>query len=278
MKQRLLADLDARIARHASGDSSGVLDEQALALVAELTALGAPDAGSIMRVAALHLCRYRALPPEHGEVDLRLARALYTNLHTVDPRLVSPEVRDFLGLASPHDTGIELMREHERTGQLDHLERAISLFRQDTIEGQADRATGLHVLGMALFRRFELTGLPADLDEAIELDRAALAATARRDPRRAQFQSDLADGLLRRFDLTADLSDVDEAVAVRREIVAVTTEGQGHSSALFHLAAALSRRHERTGRPADLREAIELSHAVAESDALSSVDSAEPGL
>ena len=87
MKERLLADLDARIAAHANGDSSGVLDEHALAMVAELTGLGAPDAGSIMRVAALHLSRYQALPPEHGEVDLRLARSLYTNLHTVDPRI-----------------------------------------------------------------------------------------------------------------------------------------------------------------------------------------------
>src|SRR5690242_16046928 len=105
MKDRLLADLDARIARHAGGDSSGVLDEQALDVVTELAGSSAPDAGSLARVAALHLCRYQALPPEHREIDLRLARALYTNLHAVDPRLVPPDVRDFLGLASPHDTG-----------------------------------------------------------------------------------------------------------------------------------------------------------------------------
>jgi hypothetical protein len=276
MKERLLADLDARIARHADGDAAGVLEDQALDLVTELTALGAPDAGSIMRVAALHLCRYQALPPEHGEADLRLARALYTNLHAVDPRLVPPDVREFFELASPRDTGIELMDEYDRTGRLDQLDRAISLFRQDAVERPADRASGLHSLGRALLRRFELTGQPADLDETIELDRGALAASARRDPRRTQFQSNLADGLLRRFELTAELSDVDEAVAVRREILAATAAGRGHSSALLHLAAALSRRHELTGQSADVREAIELTRAVPESDAVSSVDWAEP--
>jgi hypothetical protein len=168
MKERLLAELDARIVRHADGDSSGVLDEQAFALVAELTALGEPDAGSLVRVAALHLCRYQALPPEHGEVDLGLARALYTKLHTVDPRLVPPRVRKFFGLASPQDRGSALMREYERTGRLDRLERAISLFRQEVLE-QPERANSRHSLGMALLRRYERTGQPADLAEARDL-------------------------------------------------------------------------------------------------------------
>jgi hypothetical protein len=170
MKERLLAELDARIARHADGDSSGVLDEQALALVSELTASGEPDAGSLVRVAALHLCRYQALPPEHGEVDLRLARVLYTKLHTVDPRLVSSRVRAFFGLASPHESGLALMREYERTGRLGPLERAISLFRQEVLE---DPAASGHDLATALRRRFERTGQQTDLDEATELSRAA---------------------------------------------------------------------------------------------------------
>lgn len=175
MKERLLAELDARIARHAGGDSSGVLDERALAMVTELAA-GQPDAGSIMRVAALHLCRYEALPPEHREADLRLARALYTKLHAVDPRLVPPRVRAFFGLASPADTGVARMREYERTGRLDHLERAISLFRQDVLERQGDRTDSLRALRTALLRRFERTGRRADLDEATELARTTSAA------------------------------------------------------------------------------------------------------
>lgn len=138
MKERLLAELDARIARHADGDSSGVLDDEALALVNELTATVSPDAGSLMRVAALHLCRYEALPREHSAVDLRLAQAVYTKLHTVDPRLVPPKVREFFGLASPHDRGVALMREYERTGRLDYRERAVSLFQQEALE-QTDR-------------------------------------------------------------------------------------------------------------------------------------------
>ncbi|MFL6125938.1 hypothetical protein [Actinophytocola sp.] len=198
MKERLLADLDDRIARHAGGDSTGVLDERALGLVSALARLGAPDAGSLVRVAALHLCRYQALPPEHGKIDLRMARILYTRLHAVDPRLVAPRVREFFGLPSPHASGVARMREYEQTGELDHLERAISLFRQEVFEPHGDRAGALHSLGTALFRRYERTKRPADLDEAIESGRGALAAAAPDDPRRGRFRSGLDEALSRR--------------------------------------------------------------------------------
>jgi hypothetical protein len=165
MKERLLAELDARIARHAAGDSSGVVGDQVLDLVTELTALGEPDAGSLVRVAALHLCRYAALPPEDREVDLRLARALYIRLHQVDPRLVAPEIREFFGLESPRDGAAAHIRAYERTGLLDHLDRAISLFRQEMLEQRADG----RLLAAALRLRHERTGRQADLDEAIEL-------------------------------------------------------------------------------------------------------------
>jgi hypothetical protein len=172
VKERLLADLDTRIARHADGDSSGVLDARALELVTELTALGEPDAGSLVRVAALHLCRFQALPLGFGHADLRMAQALYTKLHTVDPRLAPPRVRTLFGLASPAEGGLARLREYERTGLPHHLERAISLFRQQVFEEGTDRAVALHSLGTALLRRFERTGQPADLDEAIEVSRA----------------------------------------------------------------------------------------------------------
>lgn len=175
MRERLLADLDARIARHADGDSSGVLDDDALAVVRELTA-EAPDAGSLSRVAALHLCRFEALPPELGAVDLRLAQSIYTNLHTVDPRLVPQDVREFFGLTSPRETGVARLRQYERTGELDHLERAISLFRQEVLE-HGDNAEALSHLATALRRRFKRTGNRADFDEAVELTRAAARVT-----------------------------------------------------------------------------------------------------
>jgi hypothetical protein len=172
MKERLLAELDARIARHAGGDSAGVLDEQALDLVTALARWGAPDAGSLARVAALHLCRYQALPREHAEPDLRMARTLYTNLHTVDPRLVPPPVREFFRLASPHDSAVALVREYEQTGRLDHLDRAISLFRQEVLEQETAPAGSVRGLTTALRLRFARTGQRRDLDEAAELDRS----------------------------------------------------------------------------------------------------------
>jgi hypothetical protein len=192
MKEWILADLDARIARHADGDSTGVLEERALALVAELTTLGEPDAGSLGRVAALHMCRYQALPAEEGEIDRRMAQALYTNLHTVDPRLVPPEVRQTFGLTSPRDTGLALLAEHERTGRLEPLDRAISLFRQQTLEHRTD---GLHLLGLALLHRFERTAELSDVDEAVAALREAAAAAG---PAQADAKRDLATALSRR--------------------------------------------------------------------------------
>lgn len=183
MKERLLAELDARIARHVQGDSSGVLDANALGIVKELTELGEPDAGSLTRVAALHLCRYEALPREHADTDLRMAHTIYTTLHRVDPRLVPPGVREFFGLSAPSERGVALLREYERTGNLDHLERAISLFRQDVLEQRADSA--FH-LATALLHRFERGGKPADRTEAVALCRAVLAATREDDPRLAE--------------------------------------------------------------------------------------------
>jgi hypothetical protein len=167
MKERLLADLDDRIARHVGGDSAGVLDPAALGLVTELTAHGEPDAGSLTRVAALHLCRYEALRPD-GDTDLRVAKVLYTRLHEVDPRLVPPDVRAFFGFTAPHEQGAALLREYERTRRPGLLERAISLLRQAVLEGRTDSAPDL---ATALLHRFDLTGQQPDREEAIRLGR-----------------------------------------------------------------------------------------------------------
>jgi len=226
MKERLLAELDARLARHAGGDSSGVLDEHALALVTELATLGEPDAASLARVAALHLSRHQALPPEHGQVDRRLAQAIYTKLHTVDPRLVPPRVREYFGLTSPHDSGVARLREYELTGQPGYLERAISLFRHDMLEHQSDRATSLNSLGTALFRRFELTGQSADLDEAVELGRAALAATPAGHLLRAGRAAWVGAALRLRFERTGRQADLREATELSRE---ATEAGSGNA-------------------------------------------------
>jgi hypothetical protein len=214
VKVRLLADLEARIVRHTNGDSSGVLDEEVLVLVAELTKLGDPDAGSLARVAALHLCRYEALPPEHGAFDRRLALALYTKLHTVDPRLVPPKVRELLGLASPHEIGIALLREYERAGRPEYLERAISLFRQEVLD-QPDSVNGRYILAMALLRRFERFDIQSDVDESITLFREVIAVTATQ-PDYAPALTTLVVALRRRFEKTGHRSDLEEANQLSR--------------------------------------------------------------
>ena len=66
-------------------------------------------------------------------------------------------------------------------------------------------------LGATLQDRYERTGNKADLDEAIEIDRAALAATPADHPFRGRILSYLALALRLRYGFTGALADLDEA-------------------------------------------------------------------
>jgi hypothetical protein len=75
---------------------------------------------------------------------------------------------------------VDLFGDYQRTGRLDLLDVAIELFR-DTVAvtpaDHPDHPTCLSNLGGALRTRFERTGHPADLDEAITAGRNAVATT-----------------------------------------------------------------------------------------------------
>ncbi|KAG0701481.1 hypothetical protein DFH29DRAFT_1069644 [Suillus ampliporus] len=122
--------------------------------------------------------------------------------------------------------------------------------------------------------RFGQQGPLSDLDEAIELYRAALALRPPGHSDRSTCLDNLAISLRARFEQQGALSDLDEAIELHR--AALTPYPPGHSlrsSSLDNLAIALQVRFERQSVSSDLGEAFRLylqlsqvSHAVTRGD------------
>src|SRR5690348_10500791 len=97
----LLNAVQARVDRFAAGDSSEVLDPEAVHEVRRLLQEASSDeAGLPIRVvyisAMLHLCRYLAQPDREDEEDIGRALALFGMISTVAPELVPDAVRPLL--------------------------------------------------------------------------------------------------------------------------------------------------------------------------------------
>ncbi len=120
------------------------------------------------------------------------------------------------------------------------------------------RRAALSNLGMALQDRFERSGDPRDLDEAIETHREVLRAAPPSYPERARHLKVLATALVDRFKLNRTAADLDEAVS--RLETAVDATNRLHPELpgyLSSLGTALMDRHARLGRPEDVDAAAE---------------------
>jgi tetratricopeptide (TPR) repeat protein len=125
--------------------------------------------------------------------------------------------------------------------------------------GSRDEAAALDNHGRALYRRFQHSGSPADLDEAIELH--GQIAGRRRDavPGWTRVANDLAAELLDRYLLAGDAADLDRAIHV--DMAALEPAGSGtrpDADTLKRLGISLRTRHLRAGDPADLDAAIRI--------------------
>ncbi|WP_432956954.1 CHAT domain-containing protein [Micromonospora haikouensis] len=132
--------------------------------------------------------------------------------------------------------------------QISELDRMIETARTGSMEQLSD----------LLQTRFDHAGDRADLEEAIQVRRAALAWAAD-DAERADHQSRLADLLLSRFVHLGHGEDIEDAVAYGRAAVAATPAGAPElAGRQLHLANALNRRYRVTGRLDDIEEAAAL--------------------
>jgi rhamnogalacturonyl hydrolase YesR len=107
--------------------------------------------------------------------------------------------------------------------------------------------------------RYQQTGDVALLDQAIELEREALALRPSGHPRRSISCANLGVSLRERYDQTGEAALLDEAIELKREALALQhSDHPDRAWSCVSLGASLHARYEQTGNVALLDEAIEL--------------------
>ncbi|MFJ9848385.1 CHAT domain-containing protein [Streptomyces sp. NPDC101150] len=120
------------------------------------------------------------------------------------------------------------------------------------------RVRHLSQLALALRSRFRCTGTLADLDEALDALRAAVAGAAD-DPVRYGHLVDACTLLQARFTHSHDVADLDGAIAAGTEVVERAPAGFGQRPvAVSNVAGALRTRAQHTGSGDDVDRAIDL--------------------
>jgi CHAT domain-containing protein/tetratricopeptide (TPR) repeat protein len=126
--------------------------------------------------------------------------------------------------------------------------------------GRRWRAT---CLALRLVKRFQQTGAPADLDEAIEFQQAVVALCPRSHLLLPFFLDNLCISLQLRFQQRSVSSDLDGIVEPRRAILTLRHfDHSRRSASLRNLANSLMHRFRQNGVLSDLDEAIELHRAA----------------
>jgi len=147
---------------------------------------------------------------------------------------------------------LDRVRQAIADGQVSSADAAIDLLRS---AGEASD------LGAVLLSRFDLTGDPDSLREAV----VALHAAVRHEPGRPRLLSNLGLALIRQFELTDEVSTLVEAVSLLRQAVRQrSATGAPRPSYLSNLGLALVRLAERTGDAHLVKEAVECYTAAAE--------------
>ncbi|KAG2119311.1 CHAT domain-containing protein [Suillus clintonianus] len=116
---------------------------------------------------------------------------------------------------------------------------------------------------MGLYDRFKQQGVPSDINEFIELQRAALLICPPGHSLRQIFLNNLGTGLYERFKQRGIPSDLDEAVELQRATLLICPPGHSdRPTSLNNLGISLHERFKQRGVPSDLDEAIELQRAI----------------
>jgi tetratricopeptide (TPR) repeat protein len=139
---------------------------------------------------------------------------------------------------------------------LKRLQVAIVVMRwsiEATAPGDPDHAERLNRMSRLLRLKWDLTGEPADLDDAIAKLREAIELTAADAIKCAAYRSSLSGQLQLRYENADREEDLAEALELAREATEVVT---GRAGFEHNYAGALGLEYERTTDPADLDAAI----------------------
>ncbi|KIK32461.1 hypothetical protein CY34DRAFT_101467, partial [Suillus luteus UH-Slu-Lm8-n1] len=121
----------------------------------------------------------------------------------------------------------------------------------------------LNNLALSLRNRFTERGVPSDLDESIELHRAALLLRPPGHSERSSTLNNVAISLRDRFTQRGLPSDLDECIELLRAALLLLPHGHSERSlSLNNLATSLQDRFSQRSLPSDLDECIELYRAA----------------
>jgi tetratricopeptide (TPR) repeat protein len=156
--------------------------------------------------------------------------------------------------------------------QVDHplaSERLVHLMRDALARTPADsprRCDLLSELGVALTDRFQVTGQPGYLDEAVDVGRAAASAVRSgpvSDALRVKCLNNLSMHLLTRFQVTGSRPDLDEALSASQAAVdAAPPNFRQRGMYLSNLSSIYKARFDMTGDQADLTQAVDVGRAA----------------
>ncbi|MFE0645419.1 CHAT domain-containing protein [Streptomyces sp. NPDC058877] len=162
--------------------------------------------------------------------------------------------------ARASDLGEALRVYYDRTRRLEYLEAGIGLL-QDAVAAEPDRSAWLYSLGVALHRRYDAQGVPADLDLAVTALEAAAAEADTGSMSRLTALSGLAIALHARASHSPEApsaaADLDLSVTCLDTVLRDVPAGRpARGSAASSMASALMDRHARTGSAHDRAGAI----------------------
>lgn len=269
-RDRLMAALAARLRQVDSGGDptmalplalapAAVADARQLAELLE-DADYADSVESRFLIGWLYWYRALALDGEERDANTRIAVSRFYLVFLGGglpleelPRPLWPELADIAEAYAERELGsVTGATELAAVTHLAELWQRIAL---STGTDHPNRAMRLSDLGVALQRRYEHSGVPAHLDEAIQAARNAVAVIPDGDSHLAGQLANLGRALDLRYDLAGSPADLDEAVTLLERAVSL---GAGHPDLAQYqtiLGVLLRTRFERTGAADDLKEA-----------------------
>ena len=157
-----------------------------------------------------------------------------------------------------------------QNGAKDQIDAAVKFGRISLrYDHRTSQSTGSlqNNLGVFLEARYERTGDMADLEEAIQVNRQAVASPPGDDPNLAPYHNNLGNKLMRRYHRTGDINDLDEAIQISERAVALTSDDPSKLAIrLNNLSTKFTSRYERTQDMSDLEKAIQALRQAAASD------------
>jgi tetratricopeptide (TPR) repeat protein len=134
------------------------------------------------------------------------------------------------------------------------------MYQANLVAAQTARFESLAQSSSRLLREVIRTGEASQLDQAVAVGRAAIAAIPSDDPRRASVLSNTSHALRLRYEWAGEEADLDAAVELARAAAALDGVGEIglHVNHLVNLGGALLARFHARGEPGDAAEAVEV--------------------